>query len=88
MCNMLAPLLLIPLFIHSSMLVIVMFDCWLPYDYADALDSMARVADHINEMKRISDTYYSLFEEMLKESKLAEVGYCGVFFLYVGYHST
>ena len=41
--------------------------------FSDALDNMVRVADHINEMKRISDTYYSVFEAMLRESKLTEV---------------
>lgn len=39
----------------------------------DAVDSMIRVADYINEMQRISEVYSSLFDDMIKESGLAEV---------------
>lgn len=45
----------------------------LDFHDTDALDNMVRVADHINEMKRISDMYYSVFEAMLRESELTEV---------------
>lgn len=39
----------------------------------DAVDGMVRVADYINEMQRISETYSSLFDDMMKNSGLAEV---------------
>ena len=39
----------------------------------DAVDGMVRVADYINEMQRISETYSSLFDDMIKNSGLAEV---------------
>ena len=44
----------------------------LPFD-TDAVDGMVRVADYINEMQRISETYSSLFDDMMKNSGLAEV---------------
>jgi len=43
------------------------------YVCIDAVDSMVRVADYINEMQRISEVYSSLFDDMIKESGLAEV---------------
>ena len=39
----------------------------------DAVDGMVRVADYINEMQRISETYSSLFDDMIRNSGLAEV---------------
>ena len=34
---------------------------------------MMKVADYINEMQRISEMYFSLFQSLLKDSGLAEV---------------
>ena len=47
--------------------------------HTDAIEGMVRVADYINEMQRISETYSSLFDSMLKQSGLSEVSWPHVY---------
>lgn len=40
---------------------------------SDAVEAMTRVANYINEMQRVSETYSALFDTILRESGGAEV---------------
>ena len=41
---------------------------------ADAIESTDRAANYINEMQRVSEMYSSLFDDLLRESGMADVG--------------
>ena len=43
------------------------------YLCSDAVEAMTRVANYINEVQRVSETYSALFDTILKESGGAEV---------------
>ena len=40
----------------------------------DAIESTDRAANYINEMQRVSEMYSSLFDGLLRESGMADVG--------------
>ena len=41
--------------------------------YSDAVEAMTRVANYLNEMQRVSETYSALFDTILRESGGVEV---------------
>ena len=41
--------------------------------FSDAVEAMTRVANYLNEMQRVSETYSALFDTILRESGGVEV---------------